>query len=71
MLTAGRTDVEGKRALATLCELYWPPVYAFLCRKCGDPERAKDLTWGFFVDLLARKNVAPADRIAAASARFC
>ena len=61
VLTAGRADTEGKRALSELCEQYWPPVHAFLLRKCGDRERAKDLTQGFFLDLLTREDLAEAD----------
>lgn len=59
--SAGRADAAGRAALSELCEHYWPPVHAFLLQKCGDRELAKDLTQGFFLDLLAREDLATAD----------
>lgn len=41
-------------ALADLCRAYWGPVYAFLRRKGNDPDRAQDLTQGFFAVVLTR-----------------
>jgi len=42
---------------------YWKPVYCFLRRKGYDNEQAKDLTQGFFQDIvLGRSLVANADR---------
>ena len=35
-------------ALAELCEADWHPVYAFIRRKGNDPDKAADLTQGFF-----------------------
>ncbi|WP_437275253.1 hypothetical protein WME90_28870 [Sorangium sp. So ce375] len=53
---------EGKQALATLCELYWYPIYAFV-RRCGAPaDEAQDLTQGFFARLLEKNNIATADQ---------
>ncbi len=62
VVAAGRRDEAGQRALAELCERYWPPVYAFLAHKTGDRERAADLTQGFFADLLSREDIGRADR---------
>lgn len=48
----GSTDRE--RALATLCENYWYPLYAFLRREGSKPEDAQDLTQGFFARFLEK-----------------
>lgn len=46
---------ESEAALERLCRTYWPAVFAF-SRRCGDaPEDARDLTQGFFEQLLARR----------------
>ncbi len=37
-----------ERALARLCELYWPPIYNFLRRAGLRPDRAADATQDFF-----------------------
>jgi RNA polymerase sigma-70 factor (ECF subfamily) len=43
---------QSREALAELCELYWQPIYAFIRRKGNDPDRAADLTQGFFTLLI-------------------
>ncbi len=43
---------QSREALAELCEAYWHPVYAFIRRKGNDPDRAADLTQGFFTGLI-------------------
>jgi len=48
---------ESQAALAALCRIYWPPVYAFLRRRGNDEESAKDLTQGFFTDLLEKNRL--------------
>ncbi|KYF87410.1 hypothetical protein BE20_09540 [Sorangium cellulosum] len=53
---------EGRQALATLCELYWYPVYAFVRRRGAPAEEAQDLTQGFFARLLERNDIAMADQ---------
>lgn len=50
---AGDTD-EARQALATLCEAYWYPVYAYIRRKTSGRERAQDLAQDFFVRLLEK-----------------
>jgi RNA polymerase sigma-70 factor (ECF subfamily) len=55
-------DAESERALAKLCETYWPPVYAFIRRRGHAREDAKDLTQGFFALLLEKRQFAGADR---------
>src|SRR3954451_13806094 len=47
-------DPRAGEALAGLCRTYWYPLYAFARRKGCTPERAEDLTQGFFSDGLAR-----------------
>ena len=42
---------DSKQALTSLCQRYWPPVYAFV-RRSHDRADAQDLTQGFFAYLL-------------------
>ena len=44
-------------ALARVLNLYWPPVYAYLRRQGLSPERAGDLTQGFFCDVVLGRNL--------------
>jgi RNA polymerase sigma factor (sigma-70 family) len=47
---------ERSRALDTLCEAYWRPVYKYVRLRWGRaPDDAQDLTQGFFTELLERK----------------
>ena len=41
-------------ALATLCRVYWYPIYAFVRRQGYGVDEAQDLTQGFFTRLLER-----------------
>ncbi len=53
---AGETvNPKAQDALGELCQIYWPPVYAYIRCRGQDPEKAKDLTQGFFT-LLLEKN---------------
>lgn len=55
-------DETGRVALASLCQSYWYPLYAF-ARRCGyDAEAASDLTQAFFARLLEKNYVSDADR---------
>ena len=58
MIAAARgPDPDAARAaLSTLCEAYWYPLYAFIRRWGADPDAARDLTQGFFVSLLERRD---------------
>jgi RNA polymerase sigma factor (sigma-70 family) len=58
VLTAGgNTSTESRAALATLCEIYWYPLYAYL-RRCGyAEEEAQDLTQAFFARLLEKHSI--------------
>jgi len=52
---------DARDALAALCEVYWYPVYAQIRFRGRDPESAKDLTQGFFAELLERRTLKVAD----------
>ena len=55
MLAAGRRSGErSSAALATLCETYWYPVYAFIRRQGNDADAARDLTQEFFTRVLEK-----------------
>ncbi len=47
------TRPESKAALASLCEGYWYPLYAYVRRQGHEPDAACDLTQDFFVRLLS------------------
>ena len=58
MLTAGKdSSPSSQAALEQLCRVYWQPVYAFIRRGISNPEDARDLTQGFFADLLRDRSV--------------
>lgn len=56
MRAGKRGDSQAEEALASLCEQYWFPLYAFVRRRVVDVTEAQDLTQEFFVRLL-EKNV--------------
>lgn len=60
VLAAGGSDTAGAAALETLCRACWPPIYAFIRRLGYPPEDARDLTQGFFTQILSRKSIAAA-----------
>lgn len=63
IVTAGRdASPEARRAMGSLCEAYWYPVYAFIRRQCGDADEAVDLTQGFFTRLLEKRHLAGLER---------
>jgi RNA polymerase sigma-70 factor (ECF subfamily) len=45
---------QAQEALATLCQVYWYPLYAFVRRQNYGPEEAQDLTQAFFAQLLEK-----------------
>src|SRR5947208_4811588 len=62
VLAAGRPgDRRSKEALASLCEIYWPPVYSFVRRKGFSADDALDLTQGFFARVIAKNYFHDAD----------
>lgn len=52
---------DADRALATLCETYWYPLYAYARRHGHDAEAAQDLTQGFFAHLLEKRDLGAAN----------
>ncbi len=55
---AGGDDTAAARAaLATLCQTYWYPLYAYVRRRGADPDEARDLTQGFLLSLLERRDI--------------
>jgi RNA polymerase sigma factor (sigma-70 family) len=57
----GPVTAESRAALATLCEKYWYPLYAYLRRAGYGTADAEDLTQGFFVRLLEKDALHAAD----------
>ena len=61
-MAAGGDDSSAARdALATLCETYRYPLYAFVRRRGASPDDARDLTQGFLASLLDRRDLASVD----------
>ena len=55
-----QTDASS-RALETLCQTYWYPLYAFVRHRVGNDHEAQDLTQAFFERLLENQTLAGAD----------
>jgi RNA polymerase sigma-70 factor (ECF subfamily) len=53
----------GRAALASLCQIYWYPLYAFARRRGYSPPDAQDLTQGFFLDILEHRALSRVDRL--------
>ena len=49
-------SLEGQRALAELCALYWSPLYFYVRRRGYPPEESEDLTQDFFRRLLEKSD---------------
>jgi hypothetical protein len=43
---------DSKVALPALCQAYWEPVHAFMCAIGCKPQEARDVTQGFFAELV-------------------
>lgn len=54
-------STQHESALATLCQTYWFPLYAYLRRRGYDSHQAEDYTQGFFAGILERKGLQKAD----------
>ena len=59
---SGSDEEKARAALATLCKIYWRPVFAFICRKGHSVPDAQDLTQDFFVMVLKGRLLDRADR---------
>ena len=49
MLAAGDGSDKARSAVSRLCQIYWRPVFAFICRRGYPANDAQDLTQDFFV----------------------
>lgn len=58
---ANLSSAGAREALATLCETYWYPLYAFLRSRGYDAEDAQDLTQAFFARVLEKHTIGQAD----------
>jgi RNA polymerase sigma-70 factor (ECF subfamily) len=62
VLAARGSDApRAREALATLCSLYWYPLYAFVRSRGARAEEAEDLTQGFFAHLLEKQGLRHVD----------
>ena len=57
VLKAQTESPAAQDALEKLCRAYWRPIYSFVQRQGIGPEEAKDITQGFFADLLEHKSL--------------
>lgn len=57
----GAPDPDSRASLESLCGAYWYALYAYARSRYGDPEKARDLTQGFFAYLLERDLLGVAD----------
>ena len=63
LLAAGSQSSEAAQsALASFCQAYWPPLYAFVRRRGHPPEDAQDCVQAFFVHLLEANTLSRACR---------
>jgi RNA polymerase sigma factor (sigma-70 family) len=62
VLSAGRPgSVEAEAAVASLCQMYWYPLYVFIRRQGHNSDDAQDLVQGFFARLLEKNYIGSAD----------
>ena len=57
VLEAQSESPAAQEALEKLCRVYWRPIYGFVQRQGIGPEEAKDVTQGFFADLLEHRSL--------------
>jgi RNA polymerase sigma factor (sigma-70 family) len=63
VLSAGdRDSPQAHEALASLCQTYWYPLYAFIRRQGFSAEESQDLTQEFFARLLEKDFLATVNR---------
>ena len=56
------SDTEARRALESLSNAYWYPLYAYLRGRGHDADEARDLTQAFFAELLEKDMLQAIDR---------
>jgi RNA polymerase sigma-70 factor (ECF subfamily) len=62
VLAAGQgASPDSRKALASLCETYWYPLYAFVRRQGYSADDAQDVTQDFFATLLEKQYLRVAD----------
>jgi RNA polymerase sigma-70 factor (ECF subfamily) len=61
LAAGGGASPESEQALASLCEAYWYPLYAFVRRLGHQPDDAQDLTQAFFARVLEKGYLRAAD----------
>ena len=64
LIFSGRERVsrrQAKESLSELCQMYWRPVFAFICWKGYTTQEAPDFTQDFFVQILQGKLLSSAD----------
>jgi RNA polymerase sigma-70 factor (ECF subfamily) len=62
VLAAGRTSQPAAReAMATLCGLYWQPLYAFIRRRGSSPEEAEDMVQAFLAHVIEKGSLRHVD----------
>lgn len=64
IVLASQSDksADALKCLATLCEQYWPPIYAFVRYRGHREQDAQDLTQSFFARVLEKNWLASADQ---------
>jgi RNA polymerase sigma-70 factor (ECF subfamily) len=67
LLAKQKVSPEADTALATLCETYWYPLYAFVRRQGHNVHEAQDLTQEFFSRFLAKSYL---NQVDAAKGKF-
>jgi RNA polymerase sigma-70 factor (ECF subfamily) len=55
-----QSSAESRRALESLCQSYWYPLYAYVRRRVSDRTEAEDLTQAFFTELIEKNYVGDA-----------
>ena len=55
------SETETRRALESLCQTYWQPLYAYIRRQGYEPEEASDLTQAYFTEFLEKDFLADVD----------
>ena len=63
LVSAQNEGQAAQAALAELCQIYWYPLYAFARRRGYSPDDSRDLTQGFFLDLLKHQALTRVDRL--------
>jgi len=61
VLKSRGTSEQARVALSELCEIYYQPVYSFLCNELKDCEKAREFAHEFFERLLERGGIDNAD----------